>query len=123
MNKAKILIIDDESHIVEMLKIRLDSAGYETIAATDGAEGLRLARETNPNLIILDIMLPKLDGYKVCGLLKADTRYNKIPIIMFTARTEETDKKVSEEVGANAYITKPFKSEVLLDKIKELLTI
>lgn len=66
-------------------------------------------------------MLPKMDGYKVCGLLKADTRYNKIPIIMFTARAQESDKRMGEEVGADAYITKPFEPQLLLEKIRELL--
>ena len=72
-------------------------------------------------MIILDLMLPEMDGYKVCSLLKADTRYNKIPIIMFTARAQESDEKLGFEVGADAYITKPFEAEILLGKIKELL--
>ncbi len=72
-------------------------------------------------MIILDLMLPKMDGYKVCGLLKADTRYHKIPIIIFTARAQESDKKMGEEAGGDVYIIKPFEYQVLLDKIKELL--
>lgn len=121
MAKNKILLVEDEQELVKAVKIRLEEAGYEMIAAYDGFDGLDKARKVKPDLIILDLMLPKMDGYKVCGLLKADTRYNKIPIIMFTARAQESDIKMGEEAGADAYITKPFESQILLDKIKELL--
>jgi adenylate cyclase len=103
------------------VKMRLEAAGYEIISAYDGQEGFEKAKRDKPDLIILDLMLPKMDGYKVCALLKADTRYNKIPIIMFTARAEESDEKLEFEVGADAYITKPFEAEILLGKIKEIL--
>lgn len=86
-----------------------------------GLEGLEKVKKEKPDLVILDLMLPKMDGYKVCGLLKADKRYNKIPIIMFTAKAQEEDMKLGKEVGADAYITKPFEPQVLLKKIKELL--
>lgn len=119
--KKKILVVDDEPDIVETLKMRLEANGYEVLVATDGNTAYDKARSDAPDLIILDLMLPKMDGYKVCGLLKKDTRYNKIPIIMFTARTQESDKALGEEVGANAYIAKPFEPQVLLVKIKELL--
>ncbi len=126
MNKTektgrKILLIEDEKDMVYAVTLQLESSGYKTIAAFDGREGLKVARMENPDLIILDLMLPKMDGYKVCGLLKADIRYNKIPIIMFTARAQESDKKMGEEAGADAYITKPFEPRALLEKIKELL--
>jgi len=117
----KILLVDDEPHIVMMLKNRIKQAGYDIITAGDGQEGLEKARKEKPDLIILDVMLPKLDGYKVCRMLKFDDKYKHIPIIMFTARAQEIDKKTSEEVGANGYITKPFVAQILLDKIKELL--
>lgn len=117
----KILVVDDEADLVSIVKMRLEANNYLVIAAFDGQEGLEKARKEKPDLVILDLMLPKMDGYKVCGLLKADTRYNKIPIIMFTARAEESDEKLGFEVGANAYITKPFEAEILLEKIKELL--
>ena len=79
------------------------------------------AKKEKPDLIILDLMLPKMDGYKVCGLLKADARYNKIPIIMFTARAQESDAKMGADVGADGYITKPFEPQALMAKIEELL--
>ncbi len=121
MNKKKILLVEDEKVLIETVTLRLEAFGYEVISAYDGFEGLEKAKKEKPDLIILDLMLPKMDGYKVCGLLKADTRYNKIPIIMFTARAQESDKKMGQEVGADAYITKPFEPQVLLEKIRELL--
>lgn len=121
MGKKKILIVDDEKDLVETVVFQLEEAGYEAITAYDGAEGLDKARKVKPDLIILDLMLPKMDGYKVCGLLKSDSRYAKIPIIMFTAKAQESDVNLGKEVGADAYITKPFEQEILLGKIKELL--
>ncbi|MFA4889684.1 MAG: response regulator [Candidatus Omnitrophota bacterium] len=121
MDKKKLLLVDDESELVDMVKMRLEASGYTVSTAYDGMEALEKAKKEKPDLIILDLMLPKMDGYKVCGLLKADTRYSKIPIIMFTARAQESDKKMGEEVGADAYITKPFEPQALLEKIKELL--
>lgn len=118
---AKILIVDDEPDIVTALGIRLKSAGYEAITAADGMEGLDAARKQNPDLILLDIMLPKLDGYKVCRILKFDENYRHIPIIMITAKVTDVNKKMGEEVGADAYITKPFNPEELMAKIKETL--
>jgi len=121
MDKKKILLVEDEKVLMETVTLRLEDNGYEVISAYDGFKGLEKAKKEKPDLIILDLMLPKMDGYKVCGLLKADTRYNKIPIIMFTARAQESDKKMGKEVGANAYITKPFEPQLLLEKIRELL--
>lgn len=117
----KILLVDDEPHIIIMLANRIKHAGYEIITAGDGQEGLEKARKEKPDLIILDVMLPKLDGYKVCRMLKFDEKYKQIPIIMFTARAQKIDKETAENVGADGYITKPFEPQILLDKIKELL--
>jgi len=117
----KILVVDDEAQLVDMVKVRLEANNYLVLTAFDGQEGLEKAYKDNPDLIILDLMLPQMDGYKVCALLKADTRYNKIPIIMFTARAQDSDKKMGEKVGADAYITKPFEPEELIAKIKALL--
>lgn len=117
----KILVVDDEVQLVELIKMRLEASRYKVITAYDGQEALDKAKKEKPDLIILDLMLPKMDGYKVCGLLKADSRYNKIPILMFTARAQETDIKQGKEVGADDYITKPFEPEVLLGKIKKHL--
>ncbi|MCX5698451.1 MAG: response regulator [Candidatus Omnitrophica bacterium] len=116
-----ILVVDDEPQLVDLVKMRLEANNYLVLTADDGQEALEKARQDKPDLIILDLMLPKMDGYKVCGLLKADARYNKIPIILFTARAQESDRKTGKDVGADAYITKPFEPQTLLGAIKELL--
>ncbi len=117
----RILIVDDEEGIVKVVKMYLEHHDYEVITANDGQVGLEKAKTEKPDLIVLDLMLPKIDGYKVCGLLKRDARYAKTPVIMFTAKAQEKDVKLGQEVGADAYITKPFEPEVLLAKIKELI--
>ena len=117
----RILIVDDEVQLVEMVKMRLESAGYEVISAYDGQEGLDKAKKDKPDLIILDLMLPKMDGYKVCGLLKNDARYSRIPIIMFTARAQEEDVTLGKSLGAEEYVTKPFDPKTLMEKIKGLI--
>jgi len=121
MDKKRILIVDDEEDILSVLKFRLEANNYETLTASDGQEGLNKARTEKPDLIILDLMLPKLDGYKVCRMLKFDESYKAIPIIMFTARVQQKDEKLGKEMGADAYVTKPFEPEVLLEKIRQLL--
>lgn len=120
-NKKRILLVEDETDLVEMVKLRLEANGYEVLTAYDGQEALEKARREKPDLIVLDLMLPKIDGYKVCRMLKFDEKYKNIPILMFSARAQDSDKKLGEEVGADAYVTKPFEPEILLGKIKELL--
>jgi CheY-like chemotaxis protein len=119
--KKRILIVEDQALISNMLKMRLEANNYEVITAGDGEEGLEKARKENPNLIILDIMLPKMNGYKVCQLLKADPKYNTIPIIISSGRTPQEIRKVGKEMGADAFVSKPFEAEELLSKMKELL--
>ncbi|MFH1414377.1 MAG: response regulator [Candidatus Omnitrophota bacterium] len=121
MNKKKILVVDDEVDLVDTLTIRLEASNYEVIKSYDGVDALERARKENPDLIILDIMLPKLDGFKVCRMLKFSEKYRGIPILMLTARSQEEDKIIGKEVGANTYITKPFDTEALLSNIKALL--
>ncbi len=117
----KILIVDDEKAMVKILKMRLEANGYEVIAAYDGKEGLEKAKSENPDLIVLDLMLPEMDGYKVCRLLKFDDKYKKIPIILFSARAQDSDKEMGKSVGADDYVTKPFDSKDMLERIKKLL--
>lgn len=118
---AKLLIVDDEKQLVEMVQMRLEANGYEVLTAGDGQEGLQMAKTEKPDLIMLDVMMPKMDGYKVCGLLKNDARYKHIPIILFSARAQQEDTDIGKEAGADAYVTKPFDPPVLLAKIKALL--
>ncbi len=122
-DKKKILLVEDEKDMAYAVTLQLEAKGYEVITASDGREGLEKARMKKPDLIILDLMLPKIDGYKVCRMLKFDSKYKDIPIIIFTARAQDSDKKTGKEVGADAYITKPFEPSALLDKIQELLAL
>lgn len=121
MNKKTILIVDDEQDMLYAVKLLIVANNYEVLTAKDGQEALETARRENPDLIILDLMLPKLDGYKVCRMLKFDNKYKTIPIIMFTARAQKGDEQLGYEVGADAYVAKPFDPGKLLSKIKELL--
>jgi len=121
MDKKRILIVDDEEDILNVLKFRLEANNYEVLSASDGQEGLNKARSEKPDLVILDLMLPKLDGYKVCRMLKFDEAYKNMPVIIFTARAQKQDEELGMQMGADAYIAKPFEPEALLGKIKELL--
>lgn len=118
----KILVVDDEPFIVQMVTSRLTASGYETISGCDGQEALQKARSEKPDLIILDVMMPKLDGYQVCATLKQDVRFQKIPIILFTAKSGEEAERIGvQDCGADAYVPKPFDAKMLLGKISELL--
>lgn len=117
----KILLIEDEPEFRAALKMRLEANGYEVVEAEDGVAGLDLARSRSPDLIVLDIMLPKMDGYKVARLLKFDEKYRNIPIVMLSARSQQTDRVTGLAAGGDAYMTKPYKSQELLDTIAKLL--
>jgi DNA-binding response OmpR family regulator len=117
----KILIVEDYPHIVEVLKIRLQAAGYDVIAAGDGQEGLNMARSERPDLIILDVMLPKMNGYKVCRFLKFDAKYKSIPIFLLTARGKPEDVETGKAIGADEYILKPYDPQELLALIRRYL--
>lgn len=117
----KVLIVDDEQDIVESLKFVLENEGYSCYTALNGEEGLASAKELVPDLMILDIMMPKMNGYKISRLLKFDNKYKNIPIIMLTARSQEEDKLIGSETGADEYITKPFDLEFVVNKVNEYL--
>lgn len=117
----KIIIVDDEPDILKTIEIFLKGEGFNVITAADGITALDKIRRERPDLVILDIMLPKLDGYKVCRMLKFDSKFKTIPVVILTARAQEVDEKKAKEVHADAYITKPFQPDVLLEKIKSLL--
>ena len=120
-DRFRILLVDDEPSIVKMVGKRLEVEGFDVLIATDGQDGLTKARTQSPDLIVLDLMLPKLNGYEVCTMLKQDSRYQKIPVVMFTAKAQEKDEKLGLECGANAYVRKPFRAQELLGKIRSLL--
>ena len=112
----KVLIVDDERAIVDILKYNLEKNGMTAVCAYDGGEGLRLARESDPDVILLDVMLPVMDGFEVCRTLRAEG--NNVPIIMITAREEETDKVFGLELGADDYITKPFSMREVVARVR-----
>ncbi len=121
MARGKILIVEDDRDIVDLLAYNLEEEGYEIQAALDGREGLALAYRQQPDLIILDIMLPGMDGFEVCRSLRADKSTGNIPIIILSARSQETDKVVGLELGADDYVTKPFSPRELIARIRAIL--
>jgi len=118
LSMNKILITEDDLNLRETIKYNLVKEGYEVAVAANGAEALEVARKEKPNLIILDIMLPKIDGFEVCRILRKEM---SVPIIMLTARTDKTDKIVGLDVGADDYMTKPFSLRELLARVRALL--
>lgn len=118
---AKLLIIEDETDIRELISFNLEMSGYEVIKARDGEEGLSLARSQAPDLVILDLMLPGMDGLKVCSHLKKDPETRELPVIMLTARSEDDDVVAGLETGADDYVTKPFSPRVLIARVKAAL--
>ena len=119
--KAKILVVDDEPDVLQLVEYNLKAANYEVVTAGDGLEALKKARALVPNLIILDLMLPELDGLEVCKLLRRDSNTASIPIIMLTAKAAEMDRILGLELGADDYVTKPFSPRELLLRVKRLL--
>ena len=120
-NKTRILIVDDEADLVSVLRIGLEIEGFEVIAASDGEEGLRKAREERPELVVLDLMLPKLDGYRVCRALKFDERYRSLPIVILSARSGEQDRRLAFDMGADAFVSKPYDMAGLVKLIRARL--
>lgn len=116
-----IAIVEDEPNIVELVKYNLEREGYRTIAANDGRQGLELIRQELPDLVILDLMLPEMDGLTVCKLLRADVATKLIPIIILTAKSEEADRVLGLEMGADDYVTKPFSPRELVARVRAVL--
>jgi two-component system alkaline phosphatase synthesis response regulator PhoP len=121
MAKGRILVVDDEIYIVHILDFSLGMEGYEVITALDGEQALEKARAEKPDLIVLDIMMPKLDGYETCKMLKAEAGTKEIPVILLSAKGRNVDQKIGFEVGADDYITKPFSPRKLVERINAIL--
>ncbi len=119
--KSKILVVDDEPDVLDLVTYNLTQAGFQTLTAVDGAEALRKARSAAPDLILLDLMLPELDGLEVCKLLRRDAKTSAIPIIMLTARAGEMDRVLGLELGAVDYVPKPFSPRELVLRVKKRL--
>src|SRR5258708_2051 len=121
MKKGTILVIDDEKDLIELVRYNLEKEGFDVIAATDGQSGIEVVKKHRPDLVVLDLMMPGLDGLQVCQQLRADPRAGRIPVIMLTARATEADRIVGLELGADDYITKPFSPREVLARIKAVL--
>jgi DNA-binding response OmpR family regulator len=121
MAKGKILVVDDEVNITQILEFSIGAEGYEVITAANGEEAIDKARREQPDLIILDIMMPKIDGYEACRILKANPLTKGIPVVLLTAKGRDIDKRLGYEVGATDYIIKPFSPNKLVDRIHQLL--
>ena len=117
-SKPRILIVDDEPDLLTVLKIGLETEGYEVLTASDGEQGLAIARQAMPDLMVLDLMLPRMDGYKVCRTLKFDERYKRIPIFILSARSGETDRRLALELGADEFHSKPYNMRELVARVR-----
>ena len=121
MYQGKILVVDDEVYILHILDFILGAENYDVITATNGEQALQKVREEKPDLVILDIMMPKLDGYETCRLIKKDPATKMIPVILLTAKGREVDQKLGHEVGASDYMTKPFSPTKLIERVQAIL--
>jgi len=121
MSKGKILVVDDEIYIVHILDFSLGMEGYEVVTALDGEQALEKVKNEKPDLIVLDIMMPKLDGYETCKMLKNEDATREIPVILLSAKGRNVDQKIGFEVGADDYITKPFSPRKLVERINAIL--
>ena len=116
----KILVVEDNLEMRNIISIRLEINGYKVISAEDGQQALDITKKENPDLLILDLMLPKITGFEVCRMLKFDDKYKKLPIIILSALDQQDDREKAVQSGADAYFIKPFDLELLLSKIKSL---
>jgi DNA-binding response OmpR family regulator len=117
----RILIVEDDPSVLRATSYILEKEGYDVITAQNGLEGLKKAREDNPDLLVLDVMLPGIDGFEICHNLRGEPETADLPILMFSAKGQESDKATGMKMGANDYLTKPVDRIVLLDKVAELL--
>ena len=121
MSKPRVLIVEDERSLAEVLQYNLEKEGFDVLTAADGQDGVRKAQTHHPDLVVLDLMLPVIEGYEVCRILRSDAKTQNIRILMLTARSEEVDEIVGFNMGADDYVTKPFKIKPLIHRIKALL--
>lgn len=120
-NQPTILVADDEDDVRELVSYRLTRSGYGVVEAVDGEQALQLARDRLPDLAVLDVMMPKLDGYELTTKMRSDDRLQRIPVILLTARAQETDVSRGFEVGADDYLRKPFNPDELLARVRAVL--
>jgi two-component system phosphate regulon response regulator PhoB len=121
MNKGTVLVIDDEKDLIELVRYNLDKEGFDVVAANDGTSGLEIATRHKPDLVVLDLMMPGMDGLEVCRRMRGDDRTRRIPVIMLTAKAAEADRVVGLELGADDYVVKPFSTRELVARVKAVL--
>jgi DNA-binding response OmpR family regulator len=117
----KILVVDDDLGLIKLLGAVLKTKGYDVLTASEAPRGLEMAMKQAPDLIVLDVMMPIINGYNICRLLKSQEKHKHIPIVLLTSRSTEDDRKIGKEVGADAYMAKPLNTEEFLVKVRELL--
>lgn len=122
MDRKRILVVDDEIYIVHILEFSLTMEGYTVLTASDGEEALRMIEQEDPDLVVLDIMMPKLDGYEVCRRVRQSEQSSNLPVILLSAKGRPVDREAGLAAGADDYIAKPFSPRKLLEKIRELLS-
>jgi|TARA_B100000315_G_scaffold255095_1_gene297564 CheY-like chemotaxis protein len=121
VNKKTIMVVDDDLDTVEIIRMKLEAAGFKVVTARDGYECVAKCQEIEPDLLIVDVMMPKISGFKVVKLLKSDEQLKDMPIIILTARVQKADRQLARDIQANGYITKPFSPEGILREVKQLL--
>jgi len=119
--RNKILVVDDDERLLHMLRDMLSANGYEVLLAKDGAQAVTVARKEQPGLILMDILMPEMDGYTACSILKSDEKTKRIPLVMLTAVGYEMNKKLSEDLNADDYLEKPVSVGILVDTVKRLM--
>lgn len=121
MGKNRILVVDDEPDILKLIKVNLEIEGFEVFTAESGWDGIEVVKKNEIDVIILDVMMPDINGYQVCQYLKEDKAYKDIPIIILTAKVRKSDQFWSKKIGASLYLTKPFEPTYLVEKVREIL--
>ena len=121
MGRGKVLVIDDEEYIQHILNFSFGAEGYDVLTASDGEEGISKAKNERPDIIVMDIMMPKMDGYEACKRIKADPETKDIPVILLTAKGREADRKLGADAGADDYVVKPFSPGRLIERVEGMI--
>jgi DNA-binding response OmpR family regulator len=121
MGRGKVLVVDDEEYIQHILNFSFGAEGYDVLTASDGEEGITKARNEKPDVIVMDIMMPKMDGYEACKRIKSDPETKDIPVILLTAKGREADRKLGADAGADDYVVKPFSPGRLIERVEGML--
>lgn len=121
MARAKVLVVDDEEYIQHILNFSFGAEGYDVVTASDGEEGVNKAKDEKPDVIVMDIMMPKMDGYEACKQIKTDPQTKDIPVILLTAKGRDADRKLGSEVGADDYVVKPFSPGRLIERVEGIM--